>query len=400
MTDVPTRISAAKLWLTAAGGGGSPYLSSAVYAMPTIVTDRVAQISADESWRVYVNEEWALGVEVPVLGAHLAHLVWHLLRDHAARARSMGVGRRESKAWAKAADCTVAETLAAGGHALGELTGPKAHGLPGGLAVEEYYALIDRLSAVSSGGEVGESCPCGSAADGLPRGYEVPGGETGVDEVRAQQLREHVAIEFQAHMSGRGDQAGEWARWVEQVLEPKVPWQQVLQSSVRRAVAWRAGTTHATYRRISRRQAATTAILPGMQRPVPAVAIVVDTSGSMDDGLLAQALGEVDGVLRSLGTSVGGVEVFSCDAAAHAAGKVSSARDITLVGGGGTDLRVGIDLAMAARPRPELLVVLTDGDTPWPHLPPPGCTVIAVLITRGHEVACPAWAVRVDCCAA
>jgi predicted metal-dependent peptidase len=107
-------------------------------------------------------------------------------------------------------------------------------------------------------------------------------------------------------MTGRGDTPGEWSRWVEQVLEPKVPWQQVLTSSVRRAVAWTHGNTHPTYRKLSRRQAASPrAILPGSQKPVPSVAVVVDTSGSMDDGLLAQAVGEVDGSCRPSATPSG-----------------------------------------------------------------------------------------------
>jgi len=70
---------------------------------------------------------------------------------------------------------------------------------------------------------------------------------------------------------------------------------------VRRAVAWTAGATQPTYSRISRRQAATAAVLPGSRHPIPSVAINIDTSGFMDDALLAKALGEVDGVLRSVG---------------------------------------------------------------------------------------------------
>jgi hypothetical protein len=157
---------------------------------------------------------------------------------------------------------------------------------------------------------------------------------------------------------------------------------------------------HPTYRKLSRRQAASPrAILPGSQKPVPSVDVVVDTSGSMDDGLLAQAVGEVDGVLQTLGNSVGNVQVYSC-AAAHTAGSVRRAHDLQLVGGGGTDLRVGIDAALSGRPRPELLIVLTDGDTPWPVSRPTGCAVVAVIISRGATPSCPDWAVRVDCCVA
>jgi hypothetical protein len=47
---------------------------------------------------------------------------------------------------------------------------------------------------------------------------------------------------------------------------------------------------------------------------------------------------------------------------------VDSARrgDDVAVAGGGTDMTVGIDAALAIRPRPNVIVVLTDGSTTWP----------------------------------
>jgi predicted metal-dependent peptidase len=192
---------------------------------------------------------------------------------------------------------------------------------------------------------------------------------------------------------------GECARWVQQILEPILPWQQMLSAAVRRGLGWTHGHTDYTYTKISRRQAgAGRIVLPALRRPVPEVAIVVDTSGSVDDGLLAQALGEVDGILTSSAVPEGSVTVLAVDAAVQAVTRVRSARDVGIGGGGGTDMGVGIQAALALKPRPDVVIVLTDGYTPWPSIEP-RAAVIAVLIGRLRQQLppTPAWAQRVEC---
>ena len=50
--------------------------------------------------------------------------------------------------------------------------------------------------------------------------------------------------------------------------------------------------------------------------------MVLDTSGSMNDGMLAQSLAEVGGVLRSLGVAGRQLDIICCDAEAFEAQKV------------------------------------------------------------------------------
>ncbi|MFC7511404.1 VWA-like domain-containing protein [Streptomyces thermocarboxydus] len=89
-------------------------------------------------------------------------------------------------------------------------------------------------------------------------------------------------------------------------------------------------------------------VLPSLRRPLPWVAVVVDTSGSMGDAELAAALAEITGVLREVGVRGNRVTVLACDADVHAVSRVTSAEQVTLGGGGGTDMRVGIDAALAS----------------------------------------------------
>ena len=74
-----------------------------------------------------------------------------------------------------------------------------------------------------------------------------------------------------------------------------------------------------------------------------------------------------------------------------------SARQVQLIGGGGTDMGAGLSAAVALRPRPAVTVVLTDGFTPWPGQAPKGTRVVVGLLGARAPDA-PSWdrAVRVE----
>jgi predicted metal-dependent peptidase len=89
--------------------------------------------------------------------------------------------------------------------------------------------------------------------------------------------------------------------------------------------------------------------------------------------------------------------VLACDTAVAPAQRVTSARQVQLIGGGGTNMGAGIAAAAALRPRPAVTVVLTDGYTPWPSRAPKGTRVVVGLLGARAPDA-PPWAraVRVE----
>lgn len=111
--------------------------------------------------------------------------------------------------------------------------------------------------------------------------------------------------------------------------------------------------------------------------------MIIDTSGSVSDGELGSALLEVAAISRAVGGRRDLVTVVPCDAAARIAHPLCRAEGIPLIGGGGTDLRTGFAAALAARPRPDVVVVLTDGQTPWPRRRPP-CRTVVGLFSRQY----------------
>lgn len=409
------KLSAAKLWLISTPTGqpttssprGLAYLAHALYALVTIESSEIPRMTCDEHWRVYVNPTWFANAEVPQIAMELAHLTWHLLSDHTGRARSMGVDRHTVTPWNVASDVTVAHTLDADQLRPQHLPTAAERRLPPGKSSEEYFAMLSGLAVSNDDHQSGDgydpSSGCGSGADGISRAQELgTGRDVGrVTELEARTIREHVAIEYREHVRRRGTDPGDALRWVREVLEPETPWERVLRAAVKRAVGWAAGGGDYTYSRPSRRaSSAPNIVLPGQHRPLPRIAIVVDTSASVDDELLARALGEVNGVIEALGVAGAQVTAYSVDAAVHVTEQIRSARDVELVGAGGTDLRIGLAAIADERPRPDVAIVLTDGDTPWPESPPPGAAVIVALLgRRGLDVLPPTpdWAVRVEC---
>ncbi|MDK9494229.1 VWA-like domain-containing protein [Streptomyces katrae] len=378
-----------------------PYLASALYALTVVPSpgpSGVRTMGVDRHWRCYVAPEFVARTPVPELSGVWIHEVAHLLRDHHGRAdRLPPADQRDPVRINIAQDCEINDDLLADGLVLpaGRME-PGLFGLPKGGMFEGYLPGIPPTPP--------HAVDCGSGAHGGPAPWELGGcggdGTAGIGPVEAEALRRQTAQAVRAHLRarGRGSVPAGWERWAEQVLEPAVDWRRALSGAVREAAAWAAGAVDYTYRRPSRRTPALggRVVLPSLRRPLPRVAVVIDTSGSMGDAELAAALAEVTGVLREVGVGGNRVTVLACDADVHAVSRVASAGEVTLAGGGGTDMRVGIAAALARPDRPSIVVVLTDGITPWPE-ESPSCRLIAALIGEGAPNP-PGWVetVRLD----
>lgn len=249
----------------------------------------------------------------------------------------------------------------------------------------------------------GRPCPsssceprdCGSCAGGPPRPYEVAGDDVpSISPATADIIRRQVAQEVIDASTSRGTVPAGALRWAEEIIRPTIPTQVLLRAAVRSSIAQVSGCHDYSYARPSRRQAGLggAVILPTMRRPEIRVALQIDTSGSVSDKMLGRAIGWVLAAVQATGQPI---DLISCDAAATVTRRVTPLAQVkaALVGGGGTDMRVGIEAACALRPRPNLLVVLTDGETPWPSERPPVPVVVVTLDKRGDR---PSWATIVE----
>jgi predicted metal-dependent peptidase len=414
-------LAAARLWAATR----FPYLATGVFGAQVIAEPDSGTVSVDESWRMRADPELTAGWTPAQLGSVLVHHVCHLLRTHGERAQGQGVRPDETQMWIRAADAEINDDLVPAGLDLpGRPVLPRDLRAADGLLAEQYFDGIRRKARTPEGaqgpGDLGASgaargtgagtaarsvpdgsgeaagrwLDCGSGADGMPRPGQADGG---LPRWQADLLRRQVAQDVIAHGKRPGTVPAGLLRWAEEVLAPTVNWRAVLAAELRRAVAEVSGAVDYSYRRPSRRSAVSgPVVLPALRRPVPEVAVVCDTSGSMTADLLALVLAEVEGLLRALGLARQ-VRVLACDTAVAPAQRVSSARQVQLVGGGGTDMGAGLHAAAALRPRPAVTVVLTDGYTPWPAEPPKGMRIVVGLLGEQAPGA-PPWAraVRVE----
>lgn len=102
------------------------------------------------------------------------------------------------------------------------------------------------------------------------------------------------------------------------------------------------------------------------------------------------AVGPTQAELRSLGIRRDLLTVYAADTLVH---RLSGPlrRQATLTGGG-TNMAQAIETVLAARPAPDLTVVITDGLTPWPHSRPRSDVIVALLPSPLARPAPPPWA--------
>ncbi|MEV7230330.1 VWA-like domain-containing protein [Polymorphospora sp. NPDC051019] len=357
-----------------------PYLATALFALHPVESSRVPTMAVDRHWRCYVSPAFVDRTPVEELAGVWVHEVSHLLRDHHGRgdriASQQGLtGRGERLRMNIAADCEINDDVYGDGLARPEgAVDPALLRLPEGKLMEEYLTMF-RLGPHTQGLVW---LDCGSGADGLEREWDL-----GADGAYGLSDQERDAVRFRVAqgLTGQpGDAPKGWRRWAEEAFHPPQPWRDLLGAAVRSAASSAGAGEDYTYGRPSRRSTSLPGIvLPSLRRRPPRVSVVVDTSGSVSDSELGSALLEVAAIARALGGRRDLVTVLSCDAAAHLVRPVCRAENIPLVGGGGTDLRTGFARALRATPRPDVIVALTDGQTPWPDRQPPCRTVVGLF---------------------
>lgn len=367
-----------------------PYFSSVLFNLIPVekVNDpRFETMAVDQHMRIYYNPEFLSKLTLDEAVGVVVHEVNHVLRDHLGRGKLSG----DPYLWNLASDCEINDDIVrdvgCGVTLPADHIHPAQYKLPDNELAEWYFEELKKNKEAEKGrGRWGDTFipgggNCGSVATGQPGPGEDPfdGGDgsgkdnngtsnpPGHSKEMVDLYRKAVAEDIMQRVSNvktRGTIPGYLEHWAKKFLKHKVDWRKevraVVKASINETVA---GLVDYSYRRPNRRQQpGSKYILPGFVQPVPKIAMITDTSGSMSDYYLEQAHAEAAGAIAAVKSDV----VFvSCDADVHFIGNIRNPNQIQYKGRGGTDMRVAYEaLRNYKKSKPSLVVCITDGETP------------------------------------
>lgn len=235
-----------------------------------------------------------------------------------------------------------------------------------------------------------KGCGSGAGAEAAPgelgEGDDLGGQAPAALAIEKQRVRKKVADDI-LQQASRGNVPGNMVDLAKTVLAPsKLPWQTIIAGHMRRAIGVKKGQRdtsrlHTNRRRHDVRVRGGRVIYPGSIEPKITVEAIRDTSGSMSDGHLALVTRELLSIAKKAGIRGREFRITDVDHAVYESKDFKNAAGLVEIQGrGGTDMTIGIRAAHEKKKdRPDVIVVLTDGETPWPT-EPTDIPVIAALI--------------------
>ena len=387
-----------------------PYLSTLLFNLKIVESSQLATLAVDDGWRMYYSPDFVMEQTAEALATMVLHEALHCVNQHGPRFRALSQSRHLHVTWNFAGDVGINHVLDRAQMPWGDFeplrfTHLSKFDVNPEMGTEKiFFTIVEYYEQHPE--EVDQFSDCGSIIGGEARDYEISRGDSDNPAIKSDQqdvIRDQVAQEIlkHAYAKGIGSIPGELLRWAQELLEPTIDWRKALAGAFRTSLATVLGRRDYVYTRPSRRQSAMRIgnheiILPSMRKPAPpAIAIIVDTSGSIGNDEITLFLSEVDGIVKANGISQG-VTVIPCDADIGEIQKLRSRGAITslkLTGGGGTDMGVGIAAAGKLRPTPKIVIVLTDGFTPWPTSLPQVVETLIVCLTAEESLSTtPNWA--------
>jgi predicted metal-dependent peptidase len=237
-----------------------------------------------------------------------------------------------------------------------------------GMSAEEVYDILyekadkidinDLLNKMIDDHMDGDDEQDGSGGDGNEEGK----GRPKLSKEERQQIKDEIkeAMLAAASASDAGNIPAGVKRLIQDLTEPKMNWRELLRMQLESTIK-----SDFTWMRASRKGWHMDAVMPGMKvDPMIDIAIAIDASGSIDERMLKDFLGEVQGIMDSFPAYKIHVITFDTDAynpAQYDSDNLDDICDYEVAGGGGTDFDCIFKYLKDNEIEPKRLVVFTDG---------------------------------------
>jgi predicted metal-dependent peptidase len=371
----------------------APYVAKTLYGLVPYEVPGLGTLAVTEHLVLMIDPSWFIKLKLEMQGAVIMHEIGHVIRG-IKRLAAMPNPELANIAF----DIPINSDLRDAGWSLPDWACfPESYDVPKGLTGEQYYELLDKqlknknkkLCAAIDGGLQVAAGKCGGCG-----GNEMPSQEKEIDSKvgrttnEVEHVRRATANDIRAYVGekgkGRGNVPKTLIEWLPEDEERLVwiSWRSELSNILRRTTGRvQNGRSDYSYRRPSRRSFMYGMLKPGMIARLPTIGFAEDTSGSMGKEQLQEGRIQAIDVLLQLG--IQDAWWISADARVSTPPRIlrmNEIRRLPVIGRGGTDFRPAIDLAQTLRPRPDILIYLTDGDGTAPEFKPYGMEVIFCIV--------------------
>jgi predicted metal-dependent peptidase len=238
--------------------------------------------------------------------------------------------------------------------------------LPEGGLLDEKYRGLDSAEVFKLLKKDGDSS---GGSNGSPLDTHEWEQAEAMSELEKSTLIKEISSAVRTGAMLAGKQGGELDRSFEAVMESKVDWKEQLREFVSSICA---GKDESTWAKPNRRWLQQDIYLPStISTSVGKLVVAIDTSGSIEDAVISQALSELVAICDN--TSPECVELLYWDhkVACHEqyregeyTGLLASTKP---KGGGGTDVNVVFEYIENHKLTAQCVIIITDGYTPYPR---------------------------------
>jgi predicted metal-dependent peptidase len=332
-----------------------PFFATLLVSTPWEMTEDIPTAATDMQ-KLYFNPQFMESLSDEHILFVLAHEVMHMALEHGLRCQG-----RNPQLWNIACDYALNLVLKDSGFDIW----PQAlcDDVYKDLSADQIYDKIQHQQQMSKGGGSGKSGNGNSHAS--PMLGDLKDNPNAGDPAHEAKVRRGIqqkvaAAANVARMAGK--LSGSLERLVGEILDPKAPWQHILRDYMTRVTK----DDEQWSRRNRRFQ---DVYLPARHsEKMGEIIFIGDTSGSISNEELTKYMAEGGAIAEDVHPER--IRIVWCDAAVKGEQVFEEGEPLIAKpkGGGGTDMRKALEHVLQYSP--EVVVLFTDGYTPWPQVEP------------------------------